>query len=139
MAAKKTVNKTQRGRDLAGSYVDFEYCGKSYRLVANNHSAMLTEAIYEEKFGRDMGFYDILAELQVPKHRAIMAFIYGMLSDTDPSVTWDDFVKNFKLTDITEFARLLAKLVTENMPKVENDDDGNPTTEGETTISPGLG
>lgn len=135
MAKKKAV---QRGKDLAGAGMDIEYLGKSYNLVLTNKASLITEQVYEEEFGKDIGFYAILGELQIPKHRALMAFIYGMLKANGVDTDWNEFMENFTITDIRTVAETIARLVTENMPKAEETDDENPTKTG-TMSSPGVG
>ena len=121
---KKAPVAPVRGRDVDApvKYVTFD--GQRYPMVFNNRAARITEDIYEEKYGRDIGYYGVLAEVEIPKHRAIMAMVYASIAASGAEISWEDFEANFKLTDIEGVAQAIQAGVIQSLP--DEDPDADP-------------
>lgn len=108
-----------RGRDLGAPEAKLTVAGREYNLVFNNMAYRIAEDIYEDKYGRDVGIYKIMDELAVPKHRAVMAVMYAAARAGGCTVSWEDFDRDFKLTDISTVAARLQEGVLASMPPSE--------------------
>ena len=112
--------KIEKARDITAPYKRVTLDGQTYGLVFNNKAARVAEAVYEDEYGRDTGYYDILQEMAMRKHRAMMAVLYGALVAGGAEMTWEDFDAKFTLASIDGFAEILRAGVIESLP----DDDG---------------
>lgn len=129
--SKPTTATEKRGRDVAApvQYVNFD--GNRYPMLFNNRAARITEDVYEEKLGRDIGYYGVLAEAAIPKHRAIMAMVYAGIVAGGADVSWEDFEEKFQLTDIDGVLESIQKGVIQSLPDDEPGEEGdekNPQT-----------
>ncbi len=136
MAQKK---KPVRGRDLVQPAQTVTLSGVTYQLKWGNKQARVTEQVYEEQFGRDVEYMEILSELQRQKHRAIQACIYGALIASGGSMDWDTFDELFSYDCIDQLREVVTKAVLDTLP--DPDSPGNPsaTPNPETAPSPGRG
>lgn len=114
-----------RGRDVAAPIQHVTYQGERYPMKFNNKAARITEDVYEEQYGKDIGYYGVLAEVGIPKHRAIMAMVYGGIVAAGADVTWEDFEENFKLTSIESVAQAIRKGAVQSLPDEDPDEGKN--------------
>lgn len=140
MAARKTTARKVKGRDVAAPVRHIRWGGRSYPLIINNRTARICEDIYAEVYGKpEMGYYDILNELSIPKHRALMAMTYAAITAAakDDAPSWEDFDENFQLTDIEGMREALQAAVVESLPEPEEGDEKNGRAPGDPTDTPG--
>ena len=115
MATKKTPPK---GRDVAAPERFVKFGDKEYKFVFSNATARMVEDIYDERYGHpEKGYYDVLNELAVPKHRALMAVAYAAIVAGGGEVTWEEFEERFQLTDIVGLREALQAGVLESLPE----------------------
>ena len=112
-----------RGRDMAAPEKCVTFNGQIWPLKFNNRAARIAEDVYAEQFGRDVGYYAILAEVAVPKHRAIMALVYAGITAAGAEVDWEDFDENFRITDIEGVSRAVQMGVIQSLPDEDPDED----------------
>ena len=111
----------EKGRDVGAPKRHVRFGDTEYELVFNNFTAMTVEDIYDERYGHpEKGYYDVLTELAVPKHRALMAVAYAAILAGGGKVTWEEFAEKFQLTDIVGLRETLQGAVLESLPE----DDG---------------
>lgn len=122
-----------KGRDVAAPVQHVTYKGQSYPMIYNNLAARIAEDIYEEKFGRDIGYYGILDELAKPKHRAIMAIVYASLKAGGVDVDWNEFEETFSLADIEGMLDRIRNGIIQSLPDEDPDADPEDEKNGETT------
>ncbi len=136
MAQKK---KPVRGRDLVQPAQTVTLEGVTYQLKWGNKQARVTEQVYEEQFGRDVEYMEILSELERQKHRAIQACIYGALIAGGGSMDWETFDELFTYDAIDQLRDVVQKAVLDTLP--DPDTLGNPsaTPNQETAPFPGRG
>lgn len=109
-----------KGRDVSAPerYVSFD--GREYRLLFNNTTARIVEDVYDQRYGHpEKGYYDVLNELAVPKHRALMAVCYAAIKAAGGDVTWDAFEESFQLSDISGLKEALQAAVIDSLPSGE--------------------
>ena len=98
----------------------------------------MTEQVYEEQYGRDVEYMEILSELQRQKHRALQACIYGALIAGGADMSWEEFDEHFTYDAIDQLRDVVHRAVLDTLPDPEAM--GNPSaTSGETEPSPGRG
>lgn len=114
--------ETMKGRDVAAPVEYIQYDGKRYPMKFNNRAARITEDIYADKYGRDIGYYAIISEVAIPKHRAIMAMTYAGIVAAGADIAWEDFEENFKLTDIEGVSQAIHKGVMQSLPDEDPDE-----------------
>ena len=121
------MSKAIRGRDMSAPIEHIDFHGERVPLKFNNRAARIAEDVYASEYGRDVGYYDIIAEVAVPKHRAIMAVVYGGMVAAGSAVTWEDFDENFHLTDVPGVSDAILRGTMASLPTDDPDDDGkNP-------------
>lgn len=120
------AQETMRGRDVAAPVQYVAYDGQRYPMKFSNLAARIAEDVYAEKYGRDIGYYAIIGEVAIPKHRAIMAMVYAGIVAAGAEVEWDDFEDKFRLTDIEGISQAIHKGVVQSLPDEDPDtpDDG---------------
>lgn len=111
--------KRVAGRDVSAPEQHIELNEHKYTLVYNNRAARVAEDVYEQQYGRDVGYYDILAEMAARKHRAIMAIIYGAMVAGGAEMTWDEFDALFTLGAIDSVRAAVQQHVLESLPKAD--------------------
>lgn len=109
-----------KGRDVDAPIKYINFKGQRLPLVFNNRSARIAEDIYAEKYGKDIGYYAIIAEMVIPRHRALMALIYAGITACGAQVTWEDFDDNFRLTDIDGLTQMVRNGIIDSLPEEED-------------------
>lgn len=118
------MSETIKGRDIGAPIEYIEFRGERVPLKFNNRAARIAEDIYAGEYGRDVGYYDIIAEMAVPKHRAMMAIIYGGMVAAGSAVTWEEFDEHFRLTDVPGVTETILRGTMASLPTEDPDDDG---------------
>ena len=113
--------KKVRGRDVSAPEQHIELGEHKYTLVYNNRAARIAEDVYEQQYGRDKGYYDIIAEMAGRKHRAIMAVVYGAIIAGGAELTWDDFDRDFTISAIDAVRESVQARVLESLPQPDED------------------
>lgn len=114
-----------KGRDVSAPVRHVTFGGKSYPMVYNNTTARIAEDVYAEYYGHpEKGYYDVLDELAVPKHRAVMAMAFAAIRAGSPEVTWEEFDEKFRLTDIEGMRHAIQQAVLDSLPDPEEDETG---------------
>lgn len=113
----ESTPEIMKGRDVAAPVKYVVFNGQRYPMKFNNRSARIAEDIYADKYGLDIGFYGVLAEMAIPMHRAIMAMVYAGIVASGAKVAWEDFDENFKLTDVEGVAEAIRQGVMQSLPE----------------------
>lgn len=122
----ETMNN-QRGRDVSAPITHITLNGTRYKLAFTNMAARVAEDVYEQQYGQDMGYANILAALTKFKYKAVMAMFYGALIAGGTSMSWDEFDAAFKLDSIDGIRDIILKGVADSLPKADaSEDAGNP-------------
>lgn len=138
MARKTSVKKPVRGRDLVQPAQTVTLDGKTYPLKWGNKQARVTEQVYEEQYGRDVEYMEIMLELQRQKHRALQACVYGALIAGGCDMDWETFDQLFTYDAIDQLRETIQKAVLDTLPDPEML--GNSAaTPGTEVPSPGRG
>ena len=116
--------QNQRGRDMSAPITHITLNGTRYQLAFTNMAARVAEDVYEQQYGQDMGYADILAALTKFKYKAVMAMLYGALIAGGTSMSWDEFDAAFKLDSIDGIRDIILKGVTDSLPKADDAKDG---------------
>ncbi len=119
--------QNQRGRDVSAPVKYIELNGQRYALAFNNKAARVAEDVYEQVYGKDTGYAEILTSLTRAKYSAIMAVFYGALVAGGTDMSWEDFDSAFKLDSIPGIKELIIKGVVDSLPKAStSEDEENP-------------
>lgn len=120
--------QNQRGRDMSAPITHITLNGTRYQLAFTNMAARVAEDVYEQQYGQDMGYADILAALTKFKYKAVMAMLYGALIAGGTSMSWDEFDAAFKLDSIDGIRDIILKGVVDSLPKADEakDEAENP-------------
>lgn len=123
----ETMNN-QRGRDVSAPITHITLNGTRYKLAFTNMAARVAEDVYEQQYGQDMGYANILAALTKFKYKAVMAMLYGALIAGGTSMSWDEFDAAFKLDSIDGIRDIILKGVVDSLPKADEakDEAENP-------------
>lgn len=122
----ETMNN-QRGRDVSAPITHITLNGTRYKLAFTNMAARVAEDVYEQQYGQDVGYADILAALSKFKYKAVMAILYGTLIAGGTSMSWDEFDATFKLDSIDGIRDIIIKGIADSLPKADAAEDaGNP-------------
>lgn len=117
--AKKNTAPTVKGRDLAAPAQTVTLDGVQYQLKWGNKCARIAEDIYEEEFGRNVDYMHILVDLQMNKHRAVQACVFGALRAGGADMSWDEFDEKFTLDSIDQLREEVQKSVVAMLPDPE--------------------
>lgn len=109
-------NKIIRGRDLVQPAQSVTLDGVTYQLKWGNKQARITEQVYEEQYGIDAEYMQIMLELQQQKHRAIQACIYGAMRAGGADMDWDTFDELFTYDCIDQLRDVVRKAVLDTLP-----------------------
>ena len=109
--------QNQRGRDVSAPVTHITIDGRRYALAFNNRSARIAEDIYEQVYGKDVGYAEILAALAKFKYKAVMAMFYGAMVAGGAEIDWETFDEKFKLDSIDGIREIIAKGVIDALPK----------------------
>lgn len=120
--------QNQRGRDMSAPITHITLNGTRYKLAFTNMAARVAEDVYEQQYGQDVGYADILAALTKFKYKAVMAMLYGALIAGGTSMSWDEFDAAFKLDSIDGIRDIILKGVVDSLPKADEakDEAENP-------------
>lgn len=120
--------QNQRGRDMSAPITHITLNGTRYKLAFTNMAARVAEDVYEQQYGQDVGYVDILAALTKFKYKAVMAMLYGALIAGGTSMSWDEFDAAFKLDSIDGIRDIILKGVADSLPKADEakDEAENP-------------
>lgn len=120
--------QNQRGRDMSAPITHITLNGARYKLAFTNMAARVAEDVYEQQYGQDVGYADILAALTKFKYKAVMAMLYGALIAGGTSMSWDEFDAAFKLDSIDGIRDIILKGVVDSLPKADEakDEAENP-------------
>ena len=111
-----TKSMTVRGRDLVQPAQTVTLDGVTYQLKWGNRQARITEQVYEEQYGRDVDYMEIMSELQRQKHRAIEACVYGALIAGGADMDWETFDELFAYDAIDALRELVRQSVLATLP-----------------------
>lgn len=111
--------QNQRGLDVSAPVKHIELNGQRYALAFTNKAARVAEDVYEQAYGKDVGYAEILAALTRAKYSAIMAVFYGALVAGGTDMSWKDFDDAFKLDSIPGIKELVIKGVIDSLPKAD--------------------
>ena len=120
--------QNQRGRDMSAPITHITLNGTRYKLAFTNMAARVAEDVYEQQYGQDVGYANILAALTQFKYKAVMAMLYGALIAGGTSMSWDEFDAAFKLDSIDGIRDIILKGVVDSLPKADEakDEAENP-------------
>lgn len=121
--AQTKKQKAERGRDVSAPVKFIELNGQRYELVFNNKAARVAEDVYEQVYGNDVGYAEILRLLTLSKYKAIMAVFYGALLAGGTDMSWEEFDEAFKLDSIPGVKEAILKGIVDALPKVEEPKD----------------
>ena len=116
-----------KARDISRPTDSMELGGETYTLAFDLNCFRVAEDVYELQYGRNLNFSDIMKQLAAGKIGAIMAILYGALLSGGLAITWADYYKKFKLTDIPGVKDKLLENVSKAMPETDGKR-SNPTT-----------
>ena len=108
-----------RGQDIASPVQTVTLDGTTYQLKFSNKSARIAEDIYNEQYGRDVNYLDILKEMAAFKHRALLAVVYGALIAGGAQMTYDEFEDAFTYDSIDALRDAIKKGVFDALPEPE--------------------
>ena len=118
----ETMNN-QRGRDMSAPITHITLNGTRYKLAFTNMAARVAEDVYEQQYGQDVGYADILTALTKFKYKAVMAMLYGAMIAGGTSMSWDEFDAAFKLDSIDGIRDIILKGVADSLPKADEAQD----------------
>lgn len=118
--------KQQRARDVSAPIQFITLDGQRYKLAFTNRAARVAEDVYEQVYGRDVGYADILKALSNFKYHAVMAVFYGALLAGGTEMDWNTFDNLFKLDSIDGIREIVVRGVVDALPRDSGDSDGNP-------------
>ena len=119
--------QNQKGRDMAAPVNEITLDGKRYALVFSNKAARVAEDVYEQQYGQDVGYADVLAALTKFKYKAVMAVFYGALVAGGTDMSWDEFDATFKLDSIPGIREIITKGVVDALPNADTKGEGSET------------
>lgn len=122
----ENVQKQQRARDISAPIQFITLDGQRYKLAFTNRAARLAEDVYEQVYGRDVGYTEILKALSNFKYKAVMAVFYGALIAGGVEMDWETFDNLFKLDSIEGIREIIVQGVVDALPRDNGDDGENP-------------
>ena len=116
-----------RGRDMSAPVEFITLNGTQYKTVYNNQTARIAEDVYEQQYGKDVGYGEILKGIAKGKYSAIMALFYAAIISGGAQLSWEDFDAQFHLDSIEGVREIIARAVQKTLPDVpEQEDTENP-------------
>lgn len=116
-----------RGRDMSAPVEFITLNGTQYKTVYNNQTARIAEDVYEQQYGKDVGYGEILKGIAKGKYSAIMALFYAAIISGGAQLSWEDFDAQFHLDSIEGVREIIARAVQKTLPDVpEQEDAENP-------------
>lgn len=105
-----------RGHDLVQPAQTVTMDGTTYRLKWGNKQARITEEVYEQQFGMDVEYMQIMSELQRQKHRALQACVYGALIAGGADMDWETFDELFSYDCIDQLRDAVRDAILDTLP-----------------------
>lgn len=116
-----------RGKDVDAPTSEMTLGGEKMPLRFDMETMRIAEDVYEQYFGRNANFADILQYLAMGKIGGIMAILYGALRSAGAEIAWRDFTAAFRLTDVPGVREQLQQQMLAAMPPVsKGDKKGDP-------------
>lgn len=112
----KNGTNAVRGRDLVQPAQTVTLDGVQYHLKWGNKQARITEQVYEEQYGRDVEYMQIMADLKREKHRAMEACIYGAMIAGGAQMDFDTFEELFTYDAIDQLRDTVRQSVLDTLP-----------------------
>ena len=107
-----------RGRDMSAPVEFITLNGTQYKTVYNNQTARIAEDVYEQQYGKDVGYGEILKGIAKGKYSAIMALFYDAIISGGAQLHLDS---------IEGVREIIARAVQKTLPDVpEQEDTENP-------------
>lgn len=122
----ENVQKQQRARDISAPIQFITLDGQRYKLAFTNRAARVAEDVYEQVYGRDVGYTEILKALSNFKYKAVMAVFFGALIAGGAEMDWETFDNLFKLDSIEGIREIIVQGVVDALPRDGGDDGENP-------------
>lgn len=113
----ENMQKQQRARDVSAPIQFITLDGTRYKLAFTNRAARVAEDVYEQVYGRDVGYTEILKALANFKYKAVMAVFYGALVAGGAEMDWETFDNLFKLDSIEGIREIIVQGVVDALPK----------------------
>lgn len=111
------AKQENRGRDISAPIEQITINGQPYKLLFNNYAARIAEDVYEQYYGKDVGFGDILKGIARGKYSACMALFYAAMIAGGADMPWPEFDQNFKLDSIEGIRDIIMRGVEKALPK----------------------
>ena len=105
-----------RGRDMSAPVEYITLNDTRYQTVYDNQTARLAEDVYEQQYGKDVGYGEILQGIARGKYSAIMALFYAAIVSGGAQLTWEDFDAQFKLDSIEGVREVIARAIQKSLP-----------------------
>lgn len=119
------MDGTQRGRDMAAPIRHLTLDGERYTLAFSNQAARVAEDVYEQQYGQDVGYGDILTQLSRGKYKAIMAVLYGALVAGGAQMDWATFDATFRLASVEGVREIIVQGVAASLPQADGQEDSD--------------
>lgn len=110
-----------KGQDIAAPVKTVTLEGTRYELKFSNRAARIAEDVYNDQFGRDVNYLDILREMAEMKHRALLAIVYGALIAGGGSMPYDEFEDKFTYDCIDGLRDVIRKGVFDALPEADEE------------------
>lgn len=114
-----------KGRDISAPIEQITIDGNAYKLVYNNHAARVAEDVYEQYYGQDVGYGEIIQRIARGKYAAIMALFYGAMVAGGCDMEWREFDANFKLDSVDGIREIILRGLEKSLPQVEKSYNGD--------------
>lgn len=115
--------KITKGRDISAPVRRVSFDGVEYPMVYSNRTARIVEDVYAVEYGHpELGYYDVLSEIAIPKHRAVMAMAYAAIRAAGVEVSFAEFDEKFAITDIEGMREAMQSAVLETLPDSDGDE-----------------
>lgn len=115
-----------KGRDLRANVKYITINGERLKMVFSNWAYMMVEDLYEEEFGKDIGFEAVLKEATKGKLKAVTALTYCALKaggNVLPEFT--EFAQGFDLEAMATITGEVMEGVKDSLPEPDEDDGKN--------------
>ena len=92
----------------------------------NNRCARICEDVYEQHYGKDLGYGQILGQLAKGKYAAIMAILYAAIVAGGCEMSFEAFDALFSLESIEGMRDLIVQAVEQSLPDAGEQARENP-------------
>lgn len=110
------TDKPVRGQDMAAPVQAVTLSGVRYPLKWCNRTARLAEDVYEDVYGRDADYMQILRDLTQHKYRALQACVYAAMIAGGAEMTFEDFDAAFSYDSIDGVREQVQNAVLRMLP-----------------------